>query len=130
MQVDAHVVSLTGIYDADGSLLGEVRYWLGARVGAAHCSLCDITHGTFREKPQWREACAALDVPMQTIHRDEQSAAEHAASDGALPCILGTRADGTVSIVVTSAELDTLGGDPERLAALLAERLSIAARSS
>lgn len=36
---------LVGVYDADGTVLGELSYFVKARLGRAHCSLCDITHG-------------------------------------------------------------------------------------
>jgi hypothetical protein len=41
---------LVGVYDADGTLRGEVGYWVGARLGRAHCALCDITHSPIRER--------------------------------------------------------------------------------
>lgn len=47
-----------GVYDADGTAWGELRYWIGARVGRAHCSLCDITHGLVHERAEWRAARA------------------------------------------------------------------------
>jgi len=50
------VRELIGVYDADGTLLGEARYWIGARLGRAHCALCDITHGLFTERADWRAA--------------------------------------------------------------------------
>ena len=36
------------------ALVGEARYWIGARLGRAHCALCDITHGLFTERDDWR----------------------------------------------------------------------------
>ena len=33
------------IYDADGSLAGELSYALGKLAGARRCALCDISHG-------------------------------------------------------------------------------------
>jgi len=65
------VERLVGIYDADGTVLGELRYWLGARVGRAHCALCDITHGLVREREDWRACRDELPVPFDTVHRDE-----------------------------------------------------------
>ena len=38
------VRELIGVYDADATLWGEVSYWVGARLGQRHCSLCDIMH--------------------------------------------------------------------------------------
>jgi hypothetical protein len=63
---------LVGVYDADGSLRGEVAYWIGARLGRAHCALCDITHSSIRERRDWKECRAQLPVPFDVFHRDDQ----------------------------------------------------------
>ncbi len=66
------ITGLVGVYDAEGSLRGELTYWVGARLGRTHCALCDITHGTFRERDGWRRCRANLPVPFVTFHRDDQ----------------------------------------------------------
>jgi hypothetical protein len=33
---------LIGVYAADGTVTGELAYFVGARLGRAHCALCDI----------------------------------------------------------------------------------------
>ena len=43
---------LVGVYDADGTPWGEVAYWVGARLGRRHCSLCEITHGASFTAPE------------------------------------------------------------------------------
>ena len=53
-------------------MLGEIRYWLGARVGRAHCALCDVSHGTFRRRPAWAALLERLPVPLHTFHRDDR----------------------------------------------------------
>ena len=67
----ATVTRLVGVYDADGTVRGELAYWIGARLGRAHCALCDITHGSVRPRPDWYAARARLPVPFPTVHRDE-----------------------------------------------------------
>ncbi|MBA2282333.1 MAG: hypothetical protein H0W25_14065 [Acidimicrobiia bacterium] len=37
----SEITRLIGVYDADGSVLGELSYFLKARLGRAHCALCD-----------------------------------------------------------------------------------------
>jgi len=66
------VTELVGVYDADGTVLGEIRYWLGARLGRAHCALCDVSHGTFRRRPEWSAYLDTLPVPLHTFHRDDR----------------------------------------------------------
>ncbi len=104
------VERLVGVYHADGTLLGELRYWFGARLGRAHCALCDITHGTFRAKPEWVEGRDGLGMRFETVHLDERDAALVAATDGATPCVVALTADGWVELLGPD-ELEALHGD-------------------
>jgi hypothetical protein len=65
------VRELIGVYDADGTVLGEARYWIGARLGRTHCALCEITHGLFTERADWRRCRDQLDVEFRTYHRND-----------------------------------------------------------
>lgn len=110
--------TLIGVYDADGTTLGEIRYWIGARFGRAHCSLCDITHGLFREKAEWRSCRESMDVEFTTFHRDD------APSDvlelaGGLP-VVAARVGDEVVVVLDALQLDQIHGDSD----LFLERLS------
>lgn len=108
------VIRVVGVYHADGSVLGELRYWVGARLGSAHCSLCDITHGTFRAKPEWQRERAWLGLPFDTVHLDERDDALRAATEGATPCVVADTADGYV-MVLDPAELDACAGSVESM---------------
>ena len=113
-QPPAEVLSLTGVYHADGSLLGELRYVIGARLGRAHCSLCDITHGALREKQQWRDERDRLELAFNVVHLDERSPAESDASDGLTPCVLAHTTAG-VQVLLGAVELEACDGDPALL---------------
>jgi hypothetical protein len=63
---------IVGVYDADGAALGEVKYFVAARLGRAHCALCDITHGRVRATPEWRARRDRLPTAFDTFHRDDQ----------------------------------------------------------
>lgn len=106
-------LSLIGVYDADGSLAGEVRYWLGARVGRAHCSLCDITHGLFREKSEWRDCRETLGVSFTTFHRDDAPIDVLTAADHRLPVVV-VRTPNELTVLLGPDDLEGLGGDVER----------------
>jgi len=106
-------VSLVGVYDADGTFAGEVRYWIGARIGRAHCSLCEITHGLFREKPEWRECRDAMNVEFVTFHRDDAPHDVLDACDHQLPAVVARTVDGLV-VVLGPGDLEALGGDVPR----------------
>ena len=66
------IVRLVGVYDADSTVRGELAYRVSARLGRRHCSLCEITHGSVRQRPEWKACPAGLPVPFDTYHRNDQ----------------------------------------------------------
>lgn len=107
----ATIVSLVGVYHADGGVRGELAYLIGKLRGSAHCGLCDVTHGTVSTKAAWRELTTRLPVPFELRHLNEREEAVRAASEGHTPCVLALTADGAARRVLGSAELDRLDGD-------------------
>lgn len=105
---------LIGVYDADGTVLGELAYVLGHLVGRRSCALCDITHGAVRRRPAFDAAAATLGVPFDLLHRDERSPALAALTDGALPCVVA-EGGGEQIVLVHRATLAACGKDPAAL---------------
>lgn len=99
------VKQLVGVYNADGGLKGEVRSFLGATLGGAHCALCDITHSPVRRRRAWDAYVAALPIPLRLVHRNERTPAEHLVSDGHEPCVLAEFADGHCEILISATHL-------------------------
>lgn len=112
---------LVGVYDADHTLRGELAYWIGARLGRAHCALCDITHGLLREKDEWRSCRAGLPVPFDTFHRDDQPEAVRAL--GVVPVVAVETPTG-VQVLLGPDDLASCGGSVHALA--LAVAVSVA----
>ena len=79
---------LVGVYDADGTLRGEVAYWIGARLGRSHCALCEITHSSVRKRSDWQACRTDLPVPFELFHRDDQPADVRAAAGTEAPYVL------------------------------------------
>lgn len=113
-EAGARIVRLVGVYDADGTLRGEVSYWLGARLGRAHCALCDITHGLARERADWKACRAQLPARFDTYHRDDQPASVRRATGGVTPVVLAETDRGFVGLL-EPAELDACNGAVESL---------------
>lgn len=122
------ITRLTGVYDAEGSLAGELRYLAARTFGGHHCALCDITHGRLREKAAWRDARAQLPVPFAAVHLDERSPAVQAATDGHGACVVAEHDDGRIEHLLTTAELEACHGDPDRFVAAVQAKLAAAAR--
>jgi len=109
------ILRLVGVYDADGTVLGELSYVVRHAVGRAHCELCDITHGRLRERADWRAARTRLPAPIEVFHRDDQPDAVRAALGGAAPAVVAELDDGTVVPLLGRDELAACAGSPERL---------------
>jgi hypothetical protein len=120
--VDSRADQLIGIYDADATIIGEVSYWIGARLGLRHCSLCDVTHGLVAEKASWRSCKESLPLPFVTYHRNDMPDDVRAVVGSALPAVV-IRRGGTVSHLLSASEIDTAQGSAERLAEMISAKL-------
>lgn len=123
--VNNPVVRYSGIYKADGGLVGEARYIVGHLLRLTECSLCDITHSPLRRKPQWDSFVANLGVPFPVLHRNElDEELTVAIRDRQLPIVLAHRADGSLEVALDADQLAELDGSIERFShALAAGRL-------
>lgn len=105
---------LVGVYNANGTISGELAYWIGARLGRAHCSLCDITHGSVRERADWRACRGDLLVPFDTYHRNDQPEQVRVATGDRAPAVLAETANGYV-VLLNADDLAACGGAPRSL---------------
>jgi hypothetical protein len=122
--VNGRIQELLGVYDADGGIRGELTYVWGRWRGTAHCSLCDLTHTTWRRKQEWDELVSRVPVPLRVAHRNELDPAERAAATGQpLPLLLGRDAAGWRP-VVGADRLDSLAGDLAGFETVLRELLA------
>ena len=108
------IVRLVGVYDADGSVRGELSYWVGARLGRRHCSLCEITHGSVRQRPEWKACRAGMPVPFDTYHRNDQPDTVRIASGGQVPVVVA-ETDSSHVVLLTCGDLDACDGSIDRL---------------
>jgi hypothetical protein len=105
---------LVGVYHASGTLSGEIAYLVRARLGRAHCALCDITHGAIREKADWRACRQDVAVPFDTVHLNERDSALVAATEGRTPCVVAETAAG-LEVLLDESDLEACRGSPRRL---------------
>ena len=118
------IIAYTGIYNADGGVVGEVRYLFGHLFGSVECWLCDITHSPLRRKPEWDRMVARTGVPMALRHRNELDERLEAAVRGVtLPVVVAHHSDGSTSVALTADQLAALEGSVDGFEkALLAAR--------
>jgi hypothetical protein len=105
---------LTFVYDANGTLFGEIAYLFRSRFKGEHCSLCDITHSPFAKKAEWKamekRLHDELGVDFVLVHRNERTDAQLAASDGREPCILIEDNSGGLSMILDWTDLKLAAG--------------------
>jgi hypothetical protein len=112
------IVRLVGVYDADSTLRGELSYWIGARLGRRHCSLCDITHGSVRQRPEWVACRAGLPVAFDTYHRNDQPDTVRDASGDTTPVVVAETEQG-LTVLLSPAELDACKGSIDEMVAAI-----------
>lgn len=121
------IVELIGVYDADGTILGELSYWVGARFGVRHCSLCDITHSLFSEKPEWKECQRELadeqGVEFKAYHRNDQPDGVRTLIDGNYPAVVARDEADQLNLFMDSSEISACGTSPEDFLAEIRRRL-------
>jgi len=113
----AHFV---GIYNADGTILGEVAYVAKKLLGRGSCALCDITHGWTGRRRDFDTTCSSAGIEWTLLHRDEATP-EQLAAAGPLPAVI-KHDSGTWQLVLDPSELDACKGDPAALATRLAAK--------
>ena len=116
------MIEVIGVYNANSTILGEVSYWIGARFGVAHCSLCDITHGLFAERKDWKSCRDQSEFNFSTFHRNDQPDAVRAAANDVTPVVVALVND-KYQVLLGPQQIDACEGSPERLVAAITEAL-------
>ncbi len=107
-----------GIYNADGTLAGELGYVVSKMTGKRACDLCDITHGWNPfGKRHWKRICRSSTLEIQLIHRDEATESQLEIA-GDLPAFISDVQEGWVRIM-TAKQIAGLKEQPSELVAQL-----------
>jgi hypothetical protein len=116
------LIEVIGVYNANSTILGEVSYWIGARFGVAHCSLCDITHGLFAERKDWKSCRDQSEFNFSTFHRNDQPEAVRAVANDVTPVVVAF-VNYKYQVLLGPQQIDACEGSPERLVAAITEAL-------
>jgi hypothetical protein len=118
---------LVFVYDADGTLAGELRYWFGTLFGAEHCSLCDLTHTRWGRRGDFARCAEALGLPIDYFHRNDVPP-QVAAVTPAWPAVVGVDSSGGTHLLLGRELLADVHGDMAAFERLL--RNALVQRSS
>ena len=119
----SNITELIGVYDADSTLLAEISYWVGARLGITHCSLCELTHGVFTKKSEWNQCAESLSIPFRLFHRDDAPPDVLTALTSQFPAVLQRTTEG-LKVILTKDELEHFDGRTSDFAQWITEYLN------
>ena len=115
-------IQVFALFNAEGSLLGELQYALGKCLGRESCALCDISHGwNPLGKSAWRSR-AETEPNIIWLHRDEAPESLLNAVVGELPCVVADHGH-RVEMLLDSDALKACEGDFATFTELLEEKL-------
>lgn len=109
------MTTLIGVYDAKGTVLGEISYVLRKIAGRGHCPLCDITHSWVGRRCSFDECAATLGTHIDLYHLDDQPEEVRALSAGRTPLIVAALEDGSLHELMSTSDLARCEGSPASL---------------
>ena len=101
------------IYDADGGLWNEIKYWINKNLlnKKSACELCDVSHNKFFVRSEWLAFIKELKLhyDVEVLHRNElpQNIQD---KNYQFPCMLGETENGLIKIL--SKKSFTKNGNP------------------
>lgn len=120
---DTKELKIYCIYNANGSLFGEISYLWKKYTSKVKCSLCNITHNTFFEKLEWKKNVQKLKISLETIHLNERSSNLMNITNSKAPCVILKNKD-KYTILVNDTELDKMAGDVNSFFKVLNKRIN------
>ena len=90
------------IYDADGGLWNEIKYWINKNLlnKRSACELCDISHSKFFVRLEWLTFIRELKnhYKVKVLHRNEvpQNIQD---KNYQFPCVIGETENGLIEIL-------------------------------
>ena len=116
-------IELICVYDADGSLLGELNYLYKKTFRNFTCSMCDITHNFITTKKKWKIGVQNCKYDISTYHLDDQPTLIKETTLNNTPCVVKVE-DGLSSILISNDELETLDGSVDSFFSLIDKKMT------
>ncbi len=115
-------IELICVYDADGSLLGELNYLYKKTFRNFTCSMCDITHNFIITKKKWKTAVQNCRYNISTYHLDDQPTLIKKTTQNNTPCVVKVEGSSS-SILISNDELKTIDGNVDSFFSLIDKKM-------
>ncbi|MBJ7509416.1 MAG: hypothetical protein JHD37_09280 [Ilumatobacteraceae bacterium] len=117
------IVRVIGVYDADGTIIGELTYFWQKTFRGRHCTLCDITHGAIKMRSEWNLAVAELGLEFELLHRDEATHRHTSVQGYQPPCVLAQDESGEIFLLLNSEDLGLCDKSPAALMTVIRSKI-------
>ena len=116
-------IILICVYDADGSILGELNYLWKKAFHSFTCSMCDITHNFITTKKKWKTEVQNCKYDISTYHLNDQPTLIKETTLNNTPCVVKVEG-GTSSILISNDELETINGNINSFFSLIDKKMT------
>ena len=103
-------VKIYCIYNAEGSIFGELKYLYNKFIRDIKCSMCDITHNILSKKREWKKRCMVSPLKIECLHLDELPKDIENLVEGNTPCVV-VKTSSTNEIIIDDKELIAMKGN-------------------
>lgn len=98
------------VYNANGSILGEITYLFSKLIYGFSCSMCKISHNTITQKSKWIDQVSKSKLNIETLHLDEQPQNLKKLTRDNTPCVVG-KYKGKYEIIFLDEDLKDFDGN-------------------
>ena len=104
------IAKLYCIYNAEGSIIGKIRYVYNKYIKDIKCSMCEITHNSFSEKSEWGRKCKQFPFEVECLHLDELPSDIKDLVKNNTPCVVAQKKS-VNEVIIKNKELVGMNGD-------------------
>ena len=112
------------IYNAEGTLKGELKYIYDKFFNNIKCSMCEITHNTFLLKKRWNEKYSQFGTKIECLHLNELPKNIKELVINKTPCVVG-QTNSRNKILLNDNELIKIKGDVDSFFTALEIKIQI-----
>jgi len=125
------MTKLIFVYNADSGMfntLSDMAHKIFSP-NTYECQLCQITHGNFSMRDNWKEFMAGISLPVEYLHRDEYESRQKQEPECypkvSYPCVLKhTDSSKSLSEFISSSEINRTK-DVKELSELISEKIKL-----
>lgn len=121
------ITRIIGVYNARGTLWGEVSYLVQRTFAGKHCALCDITHSSVRRRPLWdqqaRKFSLEHEIAVELLHLDEVPPQLAQMPEFRAPAVFALRDDNSYALIMEPQDLEHCEDSPEQFFMMLKSKI-------